>query len=401
VLTACGTQPPFGAPGAMPPAAPGISQHNRSATSSYQVLYSFANKRDGANPEASLINVNGTLYGTTSEGGTYGKGTIFSISTTGTERVLYSFKGPDGARPRASLIDINGTFYGTTSGGGAYFGGTVFSINATGTENVLHSFGNHASHDGKYPEASLLDVNGTFYGTTYEGGTGKHCPARLPGCGTVFSVTTNGTEHVLHSFGGPPDGANPSANLIDVKGKLYGTTFEAGAYNGGTVFSITPSGTEKVLHSFDGSGDGGADPAAGLVAVELTLYGTTEYGGAKYNANGGTVFSITRSGKQHVLHILGYPPDGAYPIANLIDVNGMLYGTTYGGGATCTGANCGYGTVFSITTSGTESTLHSFGAGYDGANPSAGLIDVNGTLYGTTRYGGGVNNNGTVFALTP
>jgi hypothetical protein len=153
---------------------------------------------------------------------------------------------------------------------------------------VLHSFGNGT--DGKYPEASLLNVKGTLYGTTQNGGQYGH---GIISYGTVFSITPSGNEKVLHSFGNGNDGRYPDASLIDVNRTLYGTTTQG--YAGGTVFSIKPSGTEKVVHSFAGGLDG-QDPFASLSDVNGTLYGTTVLGGqygTRY-VSYGTVFSLTQ-----------------------------------------------------------------------------------------------------------
>jgi uncharacterized repeat protein (TIGR03803 family) len=236
------------------------------------------------------------------------------------------------------LTEVNGTLYGTTSAGGPG-GGTVYSITTSGTETVLHTFGRG---DGLRPLAGLLNVKGTLYGTTVAGGKTGCYDQR--GCGTVFSVTTSGKESVLYSFTGTSgDGANPNARLINVKGKLYGTTPLGGTYTRGTVFSIGATGTEQVLHNF-GSGSDGASPEAGLINVKGKLYGTTEAGGTN---NHGTVFAITTSGAETVLHSFGGPPnDGAFPVAGLLNVNGTLYGTTAGGGAY---GSYGYGTVFALT----------------------------------------------------
>jgi uncharacterized repeat protein (TIGR03803 family) len=393
----------------------------RTNTSNYKVVYSFGTQPDGNNPEASLIDVDGTLYGTTLAGGSYsfacryysgnGCGTVFSITTGGTEKVLHSFGyGADGTSPLRPLIEVKGTLYGTTFEGGAYPGcsqyftgcGTVFSITTGGTETVLHSFfyGN-----GAQPRAPLINVKGTLYGTTYVGGANR-CGLYYPGegCGTVFSITTGGTEKVVYSFRFGRRGFGPMAGLIDVGGTLYGTTLNGGAHHLGTVFRITPGGREKVLHSFGKPPDGG-QPTASLIDVGGTLYGTTTEGGSyscPSNVHGcGTVVSITPSGTEKVLHSFGYGTDGANPVASLIEVKGTLYGTTFEGGAY---SRCNYalscGTVFSITTSGTETVLHNFGGPVDGAEPPAGLLNVKGTLYGTTKYGG-AHNLGTVFALTP
>jgi uncharacterized repeat protein (TIGR03803 family) len=299
--------------------------------------------------------------------------------------VLHNFgAGNDGRSPEAGLIDVKGTLYGTTEIGGTHNEGTVFSVSTSGKEKVLHSFG-ASSDDGRYPEAGLIDVKGTLYGTTYYGGT--------QGDGTAFSITTAGTEKVSHSFGSGADGANPEAGLIDVKDMLYGTTYKGGAHGHGTVFSVKTTGTEKVLHSF-GSGSDGANPEAGLIDVNSMLYGTTYYGG--YDGYG-TVFRVSTSGTERVAYSFGAASyDGSGPEAGLIDVKSTLYGTTYYGGSAADN-----GTIFSITTAGKEKVLYSFpSASSDGESPEAGLIDVSRTLYGTTKSGG-TYSEGTVFAFTP
>jgi len=422
-LAGCGSQPPIGAPGVMPQA----SAHTSSTSSkNYRVLYSFgATASDGSNPWASLIDVGGMLYGTTYDGGSSsscskGCGTVFGITTGGTENVLYSFGAPpDGEYPRARLLNAGGTLYGTTEGGGAnnncgytsyfYACGAVFSVTLAGSEKVVYSFRNGT--DGNTPHAGLVDAEGTFYGTTVNGGL-VDCGLSISlTCGTVFSITPSGTENVVYRFRGGRAGGGwtPLASLIDARGTFYGTTINGGFYHGGVVFSLTTSGTEKALHSF-GNGrhakrSDGYFPVAGLIDVKGAFYGTTEQGGI-YNCGSGTygcgtVFSITPDGTEKVLHSFGLALDGAEPTASLINVKGTLYGTTSAGGAhVCASNDATCGTVFSITPDGKEKVLHNFAGGTDGANPYAGLIDVNGTLYGTTTYGGAYGD-GTVFALTP
>ncbi|HLY03286.1 MAG TPA: choice-of-anchor tandem repeat GloVer-containing protein [Candidatus Cybelea sp.] len=379
----------------------------------YSVLYSFKGGNDGRDPHAGLVNVNGTLYGTTEYGGgscharCFG-GTVSAITTSGAETVLHSFvnRSGDGKDPRAGLIEVDGTLYGTTLVGGATcYCGTVFKVTLSGAETVLHSFAGEP--DGVSPDAAvLLNVNGTLYGTTIHGGSGSCSKNGISGCGTVFSITTSGKESVLHRFAGKPDGARPYAGLINVNGTLYGTTESGGANcssrNGcGTVFTITTSGAEKVLYSFKGGSEDGEYPTqAGLLDVNGTLYGTTEYGGTNH---WGTIFSITTSGKETVLHSFGSTGDGVLPHGGLLDVNGTLYGTTSNGGTgSCLryGDAHGCGTAFKITTSGKETVLHSFGSSGDGKYPYASLINVNGTLYGTTTAGG-AKDYGTVFSIMP
>jgi uncharacterized repeat protein (TIGR03803 family) len=249
----------------------------------------------------------------------------------------------------------------------------------------------------------LLDVQGALYGTTAAGGSG--CTR---GCGTVYRISTTGDEKVLHNFGGGSDGATPVAGFINVNGTLYGTTEYGGGsgcygYGCGTVYSINTSGTERVLYRFDGRSDG-SGPQVGLVSVNGTLYGTTENGGGSgcYGYGCGTVYSISTAGKEKVLHRFSGGSDGTQPLAGLIDANGELFGTTFaGGGSGCDGSGCG--TVYRISTTGKEKVLHSFGNGSDGANPMAALTNRKGTLYGATEVGGSgcYSGCGTVFALAP
>src|SRR5215469_5738922 len=197
------------------------------------------------------------------------------------------------------------------------------------TEQVLHRF--TGGSDGVEPVADLPEVGGTLYGTTEFGGTGSCQLYTERGCGTVFAFTPEGNAYsVVYSFQGGSDGAYPIARLINVNGTFYGTTSSGGATGNGTVFSLTPQGVETVLYSFSGSPDG-ANPAGGLIDVDGILYGTTKTGGANSD---GTVFSVTVSGAETVLHSFNLSSsDGAFPEADMINVNGTLYGITFGGGS--------------------------------------------------------------------
>jgi uncharacterized repeat protein (TIGR03803 family) len=359
------------------------------ASAGYATIFAF-NTTNGAEPLAPLISVDGTLYGTTNGGGANGEGTVFTIGAAGTESVLHSFGSTgDGANPLAGLIDVDGTLYGATRAGGAKDRGAVFSVSAAGAERVLYG-GFGSGGRGGNPDGALLEVNGSLYGTAHQGGINVRGIAA--GGGTVFSVSATGQQRVLHSFAGGTDGSSPDAGLIDVDGTLYGTTEAGGAKNQGTVFSLSPAGKERVLYSFGGGADG-SRPFAALTEVNGTLYGTTVNGGT-YGR--GTVFSLSATGTERVLHSFGSGSDGAYPEAGLIAMNGTLYGTTLEGG----GKSPIEGTIFSVSTAGAERVLHSFGNGTDGFAPAAGLVNVDGTLYGTTEDGG-THDSGTVFKFTP
>ena len=434
LLTACsGSQPPIGAPGAMPQTARTIAHpltsqlQNRvqPTGNGYKVLYSFNGGADAENPSGGLTALDGVLYGT-SGGGAYGKGTVFSITPSGAEKVLYTFQGgSDGFDPTGALLAVNGTLYGTTRLGGcepstcrsSYCSssggcGTVFKVSTAGEEQVLYRF--QGGNDGYFPSGSLTALNGVLFGSTINGGNGN---------GTVFSMSTSGNEAVLYRFKGGEDGVAPNGQLIAVKGVLYGTTFYGGhcVIQGGcgTVFKVTTSGHETVLHRFkgaayyDSSKDGG-NPAAGLLALKGTLYGTTAFGGNSNGRSCGTVFEVSTSGRERVIYRFDCTNgDGKLPYSNLIPGGGLLYGTTSGGGVPYSGycENDGCGTIFSVSTAGEEQVLHKFTGAYsggDGAYPYAGLTALKTRLYGVTSAGGRLQCDysapegcGTVFKIAP
>ncbi|HEX4081090.1 MAG TPA: choice-of-anchor tandem repeat GloVer-containing protein [Rhizomicrobium sp.] len=364
--------------------------------SHYSVVYSFKGGADGAEPFSGLVDVGGTLYGTTWTGGAANDGTVFAVTPAGGETVVYSFKGgADGVNPYAGLLPVGGALYGATETGGANNLGTVFAVTPAGSETVLYSF--RGGLDGTLPVGGLIKKGAVLYGTTSGGGDGSACGT--PGCGTVFKITTAGVESVVFRFGNyEPDAVYPLGTLLASDGELYGTTYNSddAATPLGAVFETTGKGTESVLHLF-GSGTDGADPVGGLIEVNGTSYGTTESGGANEY---GTVFSLTPAGVETVMYSFkGGKDDGAGPQAALIDVGGTLYGTTGNGGRN---NNYSYGTVFKISMDGKESLMHKFGplAGPDGSVPLSDLIEVGGKLYGTT-YGGGANGYGTVFEIKP
>ena len=356
--------------------------------SSLTALHSFSYS-DGAYPSAGLVQgSDGYLYGTTANGGTDGYGTVFRITSSGSLATLYSFSFSDGAYPKGGLVQgTDGNFYGTTSYAGPSGYGTVFRITAGGTLTTLYSF---SYNDGAYPDAGLVQgIDGNFYGTTSSGGTG--------GDGTVFQITAGGTLTTLHSFS-YSDGAYPNAGLVrGTDGNFYGTTSYAGPSGYGTVFRITAGGTLTTLYSFSYSD--GAYPQAGLVqGTDGNFYGTTYQGGP---SGVGTVFRISPGGGLTTLWSFTGCTDGSYPHAELVQgSDGNFYGTTQLGGPS------GDGAMFRITTNDDLTTLWQFcsvqdGSGdcLDGAYPEATLLQgSDGTLYGTTSYGG-PSGYGTLFQL--
>jgi uncharacterized repeat protein (TIGR03803 family) len=236
--------------------------------------------------------------------------------------------------------------------------GVVFELIPTSdgkwNEKVLYTFTGAA--DGGYPESDLVfDNQGNLYGTTAGGGNLKCQPS---GCGVVFKLTHSSdgrwTEAVLHTFGGPTDGAIPIRNLIrDKTGNLYGATYQGGQYNWGVAFKLTPAvhgkWRETVLHTFTGGKDGGVPTGLALDESTSTLYGTA-------NASSGTgcggygcgvVFKLTPTSngkwKEAVLYTFTGGMDGGLPVGrSILHGSGKIYGTTYLGGAH------NWGTVFTL-----------------------------------------------------
>jgi uncharacterized repeat protein (TIGR03803 family) len=278
--------------------------------------------------------------------------------------------------------------------------------------------------DGNQPYGVTQAANGVLYGTTITGGNLSLCYGN--GCGTVFSITTDGTFAALDSFdqtqGYGPHGLSTSQAA---NGDFYGTVLAGGATTGlclnglgcGTIYKITHSGVLTVVYNFcsqDNCADG-SGPTALIRATDGNFYGTTAYGGANCVATGGcgTVFKITLDGTLTTLYSfcsIGGCEDGYYPVAGVIQaIDGNFYGTTDSGGTNCATPADGCGTVFKITPSGVLTTLYSFcqqSGCPDGNEPGTLIQATNGELYGSTYIGGTAeaycnSGCGTLFKITP
>jgi uncharacterized repeat protein (TIGR03803 family) len=265
-------------------------------------LYSFPNNPNqdqGIYPVAALIlGSDGNFYGTAAEGGQFCdsngcSGVVFKMTPSGSLAALYAFGtntginggANDGAGPSGALLQsLDGNFYGTTIVGGQFNNGTIFKITPAGIETVLYSFGAAGTTDGNSPRSNLIkDKAGNMYGTTFSGGVSNQ--------GTVFRISPNGTVSILYSFtGSSNDGAQPNGGLLLASdGNLYGLTNIGGVNNSGTIYQLSTTGTEKVIHSFSGSD--GSFPVGQLIqASDGNIYGVTSYGGL---FGYGTVFRLT------------------------------------------------------------------------------------------------------------
>ena len=221
---------------------------------------------------------------------------------------------------------------------------------AKSTETVVYSFCTRTyCQDGAAPMAGLIETNGMLFGTTEAGGA--HCTYfEPPGCGAAFSLDPATGAERTYSFE-PRYGAWTESDLIDVKGTLYGTTSGRGAYGAGTVFKLDPgTGAETVLHAFGKSADG-ADPYANVIDVKGTLYGTTCWAGPM-GAAARFLLDKCEDRRGDVLTTFGGggADDGSGLFNGLLEVKGILYGVTTGGGANCTEYQQGdCGTIFSVT----------------------------------------------------
>ncbi|MBV9860565.1 MAG: hypothetical protein JO267_00285 [Alphaproteobacteria bacterium] len=348
-----------------------------------KVIYNFCSIGacvDGAFPVSGLtMDAAGNLYGAAA-GGTGNGGIVFELTpnqahTAWTETVLYNFCSQsgcaDGKYPNGGLIlGQDGSLYGTTQEGGTGYGGdygtayrlTPNQAHTAWTEAVLYNFCSQSSQsylctDGGSPLDGLTaDAAGNLYGTTDTGGTTQS--GSYPG-GTVFELVPNQqktawTHTVLYNFctlASCLDGQSPQSGLIiDSGGRLYGTTYAGGSASSGTVFAVKPnqgSATEMVLYSFcsQANCNDGISPS-GRVAMDSVgnLYGATGRGGS---GSGGVAYELIpnqmrTSWRETVLYAFCSQSnciDGSTAQGGLLlDKTGSLYGITNSGGAHGDGA---------------------------------------------------------------
>jgi uncharacterized repeat protein (TIGR03803 family) len=335
--------------------------------SNFVAFHAFTNAPDAGHPAGELSGSGNGFFGTSFGGGSSGSGAVFVGQTNGGVSVIRSFSSVSadnatnsgGASPSASLTLGGGTLYGTTTAGGAGANGTIFALTTNGaTFAVLHNFSRLNSQTGTNPDGALpwggLILSGNkLYGTASAGGAG--------GNGVVFSIGTNGVNFTtLHSFAPLDtstatngDGAIPYGGLVLLSNTLYGTTFAGGPGGCGTIFSLsTNGGGITVLHHFTATdfvtrtNAAGAAPSAGLLLSSNILFGTASAGGG---GAAGAVFSLNLANAQYAtLHSFapldnsGTNAYGAFPVAPVLRLGNSLYGTTFSGGPGAAG------TVFRI-----------------------------------------------------
>jgi uncharacterized repeat protein (TIGR03803 family) len=356
----------------------------------FKTLYKFNGGRNARNPMTDVIvDSQGVLYGS-AEGGalTGGQGTLYSFDVK--ESVIHRFKGKDGSSPSSPLLsDGAGGWFGTTQQGGGKRFGAIYHLSNGGIVTVLHAFDGQNGTGGSPAGSLALDSLGNLYGVTTQRGD------------FVWRLDTQGNFSQFSDFVPAP------GLLIDeARGFLYGGGWNNGS---GFIYKLDLQGNKTVLYNFRGGLDG-SDPIGALVQdASGNLYGVTSRGGDPV-CQCGTIFKVDQKGQETVLHRFKGGPDGALPPDGLVmDATGNLYGTTASGGP---GEGI-YGTVFKYDMSTRHhSILHAFKGKSDGACPRSGLaIDSQGSLYGTTAYGGNLNKCsgngcglggcGVLFKITP
>lgn len=372
----------------------------------FQAIYNYTSSQNTC-ANGRLLQLGGTLFGTTPGGGSAAWGSIFKVNTNGTGySVIKSFSAPDGtgtnvdgAFPMDGLVVFSNVLFGTTYEGGFGGKGTVFSFNTNG--NVFTAMNHFAITNGKNPYVGLTVWSNVLYGTTAAGGiSNKGAIFRINPDGTGFAVIKSfiSSEGILLLGGVTTDGKT-----------LYGTTYQGGISNRGTIYSVGINGENFSVLKALSSGEG-ASARYNLVLSGNTLYGVAE----NQNPNDensvvfrlktdGTGFSIIKQFSD-VDPVNGTNWDGSFVRGGMVLWNGVLFGTTYSGGL------YGLGVVYKLNLDGTGfAVLKHFTAttGTDngvflnagGMEPSGDLTVADGVIYGTTKFGGNYGY-GTIYRLT-
>jgi len=365
-----------------------LAVFNRTAEAqTVTVLHVFSGP-DGELPRygALVQGRDGSLFGTTQAGGSANDGVIYKMQMgDNSVATLHDFTGTDGSILNGGLVLArDGNMNAGVALGGAFGYGTLFKVSPTGTVTALHDFTGGA--DGAYPVAAPIQgSDGSIYGIT--NGSNPIYP-------TVYKRTSDGvfsTIYTLATFGDP---LTPLLQTTD--GSLVFVTPAGGTQGCGSILKVTTKGALKSTYSFGCISPNPGLPIGSLLqASDGLLYGTTQGGGA---TKMGTVFKLDiQSGKLTVLYNFGsIANDGAGPQAGLAQgTDGNFYGTT------TTGGSNNLGTIFKITSDGKYTQLYSFPgkSGVQPAFPEATLVQhTNGAFYGTTENGG-AQQLGSVFKL--
>jgi len=371
------------------------------------VEFDWDNPINGYHPATTLVQgSDGSFYGMTRMGGAFDRGTIFKVNTSGTLTTLVHFNQTNGSLWSSAdhesdvslVVGDDGNFYGVTANGGLHGHGTFFRMTPGGDLTTLVNFtGNEETNKGSHPNSLILTSDGSFFGTTLEGGSSDG--------GTAFRVTNDGNLTTIEEFNSQEGVFLPNSLIQASDGNFYGTSLggDGGNSDHGTVFRLTPGGSLSVLVQFTGSEEPrrGGYPESLVQGSDGHLYGTT----LAYDLGDGVpsvIFRLSLSGNMTVLSELTNNEGtmvGWAPKASLVESpDGLLYGTTmYGGIDVADTSFSGKGSAFAISPSGAFSTIHRF---TDGKQPTSLVSGGDGNFYGTTESGGALGW-GTIFRMSP
>jgi uncharacterized repeat protein (TIGR03803 family) len=330
----------------------------------FTTLFVF-NNGDGGTPNLTILaqGRDGQLYGATQLGGVHGYGTIFRLSTEGTETVLHSFDKTDGESPVGGLtLASDGNFYGTANAGGTYDAGVLFSISTSGKYTILYNF---TGSSDAYPDGPPLEsLDGNMYGTAQGADSWG---------GEVYQYErAAGTFTVIHDFTNTGFTTPVSPVIRATNGTLWGTVNEGGSYGYGAAFQMTPAGVVEDTFSFNADTTGGYPEWPLIQASNGNFYGVTS--GSLF---GGSVLQITPGGH---LSIFYHQPIGSAPLndttSGLVQgTDGNLYGLALSGGAHSEGG------IYQLTLAGVYADVYDFTGDQ---MPSAAMVQhTNGSFYGT------------------
>jgi uncharacterized repeat protein (TIGR03803 family) len=350
-----------------------------SSTPTFSTLVAFGK---GAPPGALSIDAAGDIFGTLSQGGTYGDGEVYELPAGNYSDLIpvFSFNGSNGAGPAGRLaFDSAGDLFGRTVT-------TAYELSGPNHQSlsILATFNTRLS-------AGTLGLTSDSAGNLY---------GALSASSTVFELSgaAHGTYTTLYTYSSQ---AAPNSEItVDAAGNLYGTTAGDGASTSGTVYKLSAPThqTNSFLTTFSPNAvaPNGADPGGG-VALDASgnLYGTTQFGGAN---NAGSLFELSSSGgREYLTTLASFTASEGHPLDTpVVDAAGDVFASVNGNGT-----NGAFGQIIELSgpADQTVAVLHAFDDTDDGADAGTLVADSSGDLFGVTDYGG-PNGYGTVFELS-